>query len=345
MDFHRRFCGIPESDILSEDYSCGLQKEIICAGRVYISDGHICFSSNILGWVTTLIISFDEVVAIERESTAKIFPNAIAIQTLCDRHIFRSLLNRESVFKLLTNIWNTNKPAPRGSMRGERLRAHMIRVERGGIKGSRESKSVDTVDETTVPHVYSAAGCSDMAESKGLIAESFPTLLTHSPITQKKPIYKKVPVGHEASAIKAGQLYFGWFVRTICEVLKRTISPLSRQILGIAATIIMASILMFCGPLRRSVMSVGSDPLEDTFSQHLASYVEFCRKETGVFIDRTKAHGLIPSVVCVPFAPHSCRMLNENNLSDEELCYFILMEHTRLKILEEFKENKRHKHN
>ena len=109
--FHHTFRSVPEDDFLIEDYSCALQKEILLAGRIYISEGHICFSSNILGWVTTLVISFEEVMAIERETTAMVFPNAIAIQTLHARHIFRSLLSREATFDLMVGIWKASHPA------------------------------------------------------------------------------------------------------------------------------------------------------------------------------------------------------------------------------------------
>ncbi|PYH41976.1 uncharacterized protein BP01DRAFT_142402 [Aspergillus saccharolyticus JOP 1030-1] len=120
-DFHQLFRSVPEDDYLIEDYSCALQREIILAGRIYISEGHICFSSNILGWVTTLVISFDEVVAIEKESTAMVFPNAIAIQTLHARHTFRSLLSRESTYDLMVNIWKINHPALKSSANGTRV--------------------------------------------------------------------------------------------------------------------------------------------------------------------------------------------------------------------------------
>jgi VAD1 Analog of StAR-related lipid transfer domain/GRAM domain len=109
--FHQLFRSVPEDDFLIEDYSCALQKEILLAGRIYISEGHICFSSNILGWVTTLVISFEEVMAIEKETTAMVFPNAIAIQTLHARHTFRSLLSREATFDLLVGIWKQSHPA------------------------------------------------------------------------------------------------------------------------------------------------------------------------------------------------------------------------------------------
>ncbi|KAE8356160.1 hypothetical protein BDV28DRAFT_2953 [Aspergillus coremiiformis] len=120
-DFHQLFRSVPEDDYLIEDYSCALQREIILAGRIYVSEGHICFSSNILGWVTTLVISFDEIVAIEKESTAMVFPNAIAIQTLHARHTFRSLLSRESTYDLMINIWKINHPALKSSLNGTRV--------------------------------------------------------------------------------------------------------------------------------------------------------------------------------------------------------------------------------
>ncbi|QSS65803.1 GRAM domain-containing protein [Histoplasma capsulatum] len=120
-DFHQLFRSVPEDDYLIEDYSCALQREIILAGRIYISEGHICFSSNILGWVTTLVISFDEIIAIEKESTAVVFPNAIAIQTLHARHTFRSLLSREATYDLMVNIWKVNHPTLESSLNGTRI--------------------------------------------------------------------------------------------------------------------------------------------------------------------------------------------------------------------------------
>ena len=110
-NFHQQFRSVPDDDYLVEDYSCALQKEILLAGRIYISEGHICFSSNILGWVTTLVISFEEVVSVEKESTAMVFPNAIAIQTLHARHTFRSLLSREATYDLMIGIWKVSHPA------------------------------------------------------------------------------------------------------------------------------------------------------------------------------------------------------------------------------------------
>ena len=144
-DFHNLFKTVPEDDYLIEDYSCALQRDIILAGRVYVSEGHICFSSNILGWVTTLIINFDEIVSVEKESTAVVFPNAIAIQTLHARHTFRSLLSREATYDLLIGIWKINHPSLKSSLNG-------VRLDQGGTGDKTEklepSGSDDNSDAT-----------------------------------------------------------------------------------------------------------------------------------------------------------------------------------------------------
>ena len=141
-EFHQLFRSVPEDDYLIEDYSCALQREIILAGRIYVSEGHICFSSNILGWVTTLVISFDEVVSVEKENTAVVFPNAIAIQTLHARHTFRSLLSREATYELLIGIWKLSHPNLKSSLNGARL-------DQGGTGDKTEKIDPSGSDETS----------------------------------------------------------------------------------------------------------------------------------------------------------------------------------------------------
>ena len=120
-DFHQLFRSVPEDDYLIEDYSAALQKEILLHGRLYVSEGHICFSSNIMGWVTNLVISFDEVVSVEKKSTALIFPNAIVIQTLHARNVFASFVARDSTYELLIGIWKISHPNLKSSLNGVTL--------------------------------------------------------------------------------------------------------------------------------------------------------------------------------------------------------------------------------
>ena len=176
-NFHQQFRSVPEDDYLIEDYSCALQKEILLAGRVYISEGHICFFSNILGWVTTVVISFEEVVSIERESTAVVFPNAIAIQTLHARHTFRSLLYREQTYDLLIGIWRVSHPASfQKSMNGKQLAAEEATtdpvVENGGSaqpsEGSTTEGSGSEDDDSGMSLLDSSASAagSEVADGK-----------------------------------------------------------------------------------------------------------------------------------------------------------------------------------
>lgn len=104
-DFHGFFKSVPEDDYLVEDYSAALQRDILLQGRLYVSEKHICFSSNILGWVTNLVISFDEVVAMEKKMTAVIFPNAIVVHTQNAKHTFASLIGREATYDLMLAVW------------------------------------------------------------------------------------------------------------------------------------------------------------------------------------------------------------------------------------------------
>lgn len=120
-DFHALFRSVPEDDYLIEDYGCALQKEILLQGRFYVSEGHICFNSNIFGWVNTQVISFDEVVSVEKKSTAMVFPNAIVIQTLHARHVFASFISRDSTYDLIVGIWKISHPSLIAGSTGVRL--------------------------------------------------------------------------------------------------------------------------------------------------------------------------------------------------------------------------------
>ncbi len=120
-DFHNLFRSVPEDDFLIEDYSAAIQKDILLHGRLYVSEGHICFNSNIFGYVTTLVISFDEVVSVEKKNTAMVFPNAIVIQTLHARNVFASLASRESTYDLIVGIWKISHPNLRSSLNGVQL--------------------------------------------------------------------------------------------------------------------------------------------------------------------------------------------------------------------------------
>ncbi|KAG9253397.1 GRAM domain-containing protein [Emericellopsis atlantica] len=120
-DFHSIFKSVPDDDYLIEDYSCALQREILAHGRLYVSEGHLCFSSNILGWTTTLVISFDEIVSVEKRSTALVFKNGLMISTLHAKHVFASFTSRDATYDLIINIWKLGHPTLTSTLNGVRL--------------------------------------------------------------------------------------------------------------------------------------------------------------------------------------------------------------------------------
>jgi hypothetical protein len=148
-DFHNFFKSVPEDDYLIEDYSAALQKEILLHGRLYVSEGHLCFSSNILGWVTNLVISFDEVVSVEKKSTAVLFPNAIVIQTLHARNVFASFLARDSTYDLIIGIWKISHPNLKSSLNGVMLDSGGTgdKTEKAESVGSEDGSPTDSDDD------------------------------------------------------------------------------------------------------------------------------------------------------------------------------------------------------
>lgn len=105
-EFHLAFRDLPSNERLVSDFSCALSREILVHGRMYLSEHYVCFNSSILGWVTNIRIPLQEVIQIEKKSTAKLFPNGMIVRTLHHKYVFASFLSRDSVFKLVTNAWH-----------------------------------------------------------------------------------------------------------------------------------------------------------------------------------------------------------------------------------------------
>ncbi|KAI3643915.1 hypothetical protein MP228_010079 [Amoeboaphelidium protococcarum] len=106
-ELHALFRSIPAEDPLIEDYSCALQREILIHGRLYLTKNHLAFNSNIFGFVTNLVISYADILTVERKVTALVIPNAIGITTLHSRFAFASFLYREHVFQLIMKLWRS----------------------------------------------------------------------------------------------------------------------------------------------------------------------------------------------------------------------------------------------
>ncbi|RXK35263.1 hypothetical protein M231_07488 [Tremella mesenterica] len=131
-EFHATFPKIDEGDYLIDDYGCALNKDILVQGRLFISENHISFHSNILGWTTNLVIAFLDIKRIEKKMTALVIPNAIGITTTEGKtYVFASFLSRDSVFDVMMNIWRLCNP----SMTMSSISLHVAASPGGSIAG------------------------------------------------------------------------------------------------------------------------------------------------------------------------------------------------------------------
>ncbi|CDK25803.1 unnamed protein product [Kuraishia capsulata CBS 1993] len=105
-DFHELFKDIPQEDRLLDDFSCALSRDLLLQGRLYVSEHYICFNSNLLGWVTHLLIPLKDIKLFEKRVTAGLFPNGIIIETAETRYNFASLISRDSTLNFLETVWS-----------------------------------------------------------------------------------------------------------------------------------------------------------------------------------------------------------------------------------------------
>ena len=110
-DFHALFPSLPEDDYLIETYSCAISRDLLIQGRMYVSEAHLCFHSNIFGWITSFTVAFADVVSIEKRNTAYLIPNAICIRTLQNRYLFSSLVSRDLTYSMLVSVWRMSSPS------------------------------------------------------------------------------------------------------------------------------------------------------------------------------------------------------------------------------------------
>lgn len=55
-----------------------------------------------------LLIPTATVLRVSKEKMARIIPNAVGVTTLEDKHVFGSLLSRDTTYKLMTQVWKAS---------------------------------------------------------------------------------------------------------------------------------------------------------------------------------------------------------------------------------------------
>lgn len=105
VEFHQVFRSLDLTDRLLDDFACALSREILLQGRIYVTEHSVCFNSNLLGWVTSLVVPFEDIIRIDKKSTAGLFPNGISIETKTTKHNFASFLSRDATFEFIRTVW------------------------------------------------------------------------------------------------------------------------------------------------------------------------------------------------------------------------------------------------
>ncbi|XP_068209035.1 protein Aster-B-like isoform X2 [Palaemon carinicauda] len=104
-DLKRLFKDLPSDERLIVDYSCALQKDILVHGRLYVTPNYFSFYSKIFGWETFVSIKCKDIIAMTKEKTALVIPNAIEVRTEGEKHFFTSFASRDKTYLMLFRIW------------------------------------------------------------------------------------------------------------------------------------------------------------------------------------------------------------------------------------------------
>ncbi|XP_034833236.1 uncharacterized protein [Maniola hyperantus] len=144
--FQRHFPQVgPEERVLNY-YSCALVGDLLLQGHLYITKNYFAFYSNVFGYVTKLLIPTTSVLRITKEKVARIIPNAVGVCTRDERHVFGSLLSRDSTYKLMMHVWKTTRVPELAVPEPQELRGSEIEASEYSPEDDSSSGGADHID-------------------------------------------------------------------------------------------------------------------------------------------------------------------------------------------------------
>lgn len=105
LQFHNTFSNVSEHERLIGEFNCAYNKEILYQGKLYLTETNLYFYSSFIGFVTKEVISINDIVQIEKRSTAGLFKNGIFIETVQNKYNFVSFINRDNTYDLISEVW------------------------------------------------------------------------------------------------------------------------------------------------------------------------------------------------------------------------------------------------
>ncbi|XP_041981060.1 uncharacterized protein LOC121734503 [Aricia agestis] len=159
--FQRHFPQVgPEERVLNY-YSCALVGDLLLQGHLYITKNYFAFYSNVFGYVTKLLIPTTSVLRITKEKVARIIPNAVGVCTRDERHVFGSLLSRDSTYKLMMAVWKSTRAPELAVPKPQELRTSEVEASEYSAGDDSSSGGADHVDGAPRPEpeaIIAAAG-------------------------------------------------------------------------------------------------------------------------------------------------------------------------------------------
>ncbi|XP_072938384.1 uncharacterized protein [Epargyreus clarus] len=151
--FQRHFPQVgPEERVLNY-YSCALVGDLLLQGHLYITKNYFAFYSNVFGYVTKLLIPTTSVLRITKEKVARIIPNAVGVCTRDERHVFGSLLSRDSTYKLMMHVWKAARVPELAVPKPQELRTSEVELDASEYSPEDDTSSAggDQIDAPEPP--------------------------------------------------------------------------------------------------------------------------------------------------------------------------------------------------
>ncbi len=104
QELHVIFKSLPQKDRLIMSANVLLQRDVALAGKIYMTQNSVCFHSNILGYVTVLIVQLKEVISITKRAGS--LQNTIVVSSPEAQHTFKTFGKEDKVYNIMKVVWD-----------------------------------------------------------------------------------------------------------------------------------------------------------------------------------------------------------------------------------------------
>ena len=108
--FNRLFPSLCNSERVLNVFNCALLRNnghLLLQGNLYLTKRYFAFHSNIFGYQTNLLDKWSNVVNVEKNKIALVFPTAISIfLSSNEKYFFASFISRNQAYRTICKLWN-----------------------------------------------------------------------------------------------------------------------------------------------------------------------------------------------------------------------------------------------